>query len=158
MPNFLEQLAAEWYEYRGYFVRRNVLVGKRSAGGHEGELDVVAFNPAKQSLVHIECSMDADSWAERERRFSQKFRMGRKYIQDLFQGFDSLPQIEPIALLAMGSSKNHVTVGGGRVVMVGELLQDIRQKIPSSFTSAIVPEQFVILRTLQFAAESWPSH
>ena len=29
MPgNYLEQLVAEWYEYQGYFVRRNVLVGK----------------------------------------------------------------------------------------------------------------------------------
>ena len=28
--NFLEQLVTEWYEYRGYFVRRNVPVGKRS--------------------------------------------------------------------------------------------------------------------------------
>ena len=25
--NFLEELVAEWYEYQGYFVRRNVLVG-----------------------------------------------------------------------------------------------------------------------------------
>ena len=25
--NFLEQLVAEWYEYQGYFVRRNVMVG-----------------------------------------------------------------------------------------------------------------------------------
>lgn len=45
VPNFLEQLVAEWYEYRGYFVRRNVLVGRRSQGGQDGELDIVAFNP-----------------------------------------------------------------------------------------------------------------
>jgi len=31
--NFLEQLAAEWYEFRGYFVRRNVRVGPRPKGG-----------------------------------------------------------------------------------------------------------------------------
>ena len=41
--NFLEQLIAEWYEYRGYFVRRNVLVGRRLKGGYECELDIVAF-------------------------------------------------------------------------------------------------------------------
>jgi hypothetical protein len=29
MPsNHLEQLVAEWYEYQGYFVRRNIFVGK----------------------------------------------------------------------------------------------------------------------------------
>lgn len=52
--NHLEQLAAEWYEYRGYFVRRNVRVGPRAQGGHEGELDIVAFDPRKVALVHIE--------------------------------------------------------------------------------------------------------
>ena len=41
--NFLEQLVAEFYEYKGYFVRRNILVGKRAKGGYECELDVVAL-------------------------------------------------------------------------------------------------------------------
>lgn len=31
--NYLESLVAEWLEYRGYFVRRNVKVGKRQKGG-----------------------------------------------------------------------------------------------------------------------------
>ena len=59
--NFLEQLVAEWYEYKGYFVRRNVLVGRRSRGGYECELDVVAFNPEEKHLVHIEPSVDQRS-------------------------------------------------------------------------------------------------
>ena len=57
--NHLEQLVAEWYEYQGYFVRKNVLVGKRAKGGYECELDIVAFNPATKKLVHIEPSLDA---------------------------------------------------------------------------------------------------
>ena len=61
MANFLEQLVAEWYEFRGYFVRRNINVGPR-ARGSESELDVVAFHPTKRHLVHIEPSMDAHSW------------------------------------------------------------------------------------------------
>ena len=31
--NYLEQLAAEWYEYSGYFVRTNVRARKRKMGG-----------------------------------------------------------------------------------------------------------------------------
>ena len=31
--NHLEQLTAEWYEFRGYFVRRNVQVGRRLKEG-----------------------------------------------------------------------------------------------------------------------------
>jgi hypothetical protein len=59
--NFLEQLLVEWYELQGYFTRKNVLVGKREKGGYECELDVVAFHPAKNHLVHLEASMDASS-------------------------------------------------------------------------------------------------
>lgn len=67
MVNFLEQMVAEWYEFRGYFVRRNVRVGPRPKGGHIAELDVVAYHPARKHLVHIEPSSDANSWEEREK-------------------------------------------------------------------------------------------
>ncbi|MCE5254186.1 MAG: hypothetical protein LLG45_08295 [Actinomycetia bacterium] len=66
--NHLESLVAERYEFNGYFVCRNVRVGRRPKGGYECELDVVAFNPEKGALVHIEPSLDADNWQERERR------------------------------------------------------------------------------------------
>jgi hypothetical protein len=155
MPNFLEQLVAEWYEYQGFFVRRNVNVGKRPQGGHEGELDVVAFHPSKKQLVHIETSMDADSWAEREIKFARKFGAGKKHIPNLFTGLEPLPEIEYIALIGIGSDKNHASIGGGEVLTVCGLLREIRDKIPHDFSSQAVPEQFVILRTLQFAAECW---
>lgn len=74
MYNHLEQLVSEWYEYQGYFVRRNINVGlRKNKGGYECELDVVAFNPETKHLVHIEPSNDADSWEIRDRRFGLKF-------------------------------------------------------------------------------------
>src|SRR3546814_1397354 len=82
--NHLEQLTAEWYEVRGYFVRRNVQVGKRVKGGYECELDVVAFCPQRRHLVHVEPSMDANTWATREARYTKKFEAGRKYIPGIF--------------------------------------------------------------------------
>jgi len=93
MPNFLEQLVAEWYEYQHYFVRRNVRVGRRSMGGYESELDVVAFSPEKKHLVHIEPSMDSDSWEKREKRFAAKFAAGRSHIPSLFKGLSELPSV-----------------------------------------------------------------
>jgi hypothetical protein len=98
--NFLEQLVAERYEYRGYFVRRNVLKGRREAGGYECELDVVAFHPTERQLIHIEASMDADSWAEREKRFTRKFEAGRKHIPELFTGMNAPDEIKQLAVLA----------------------------------------------------------
>ena len=101
MSNFLEQLVAEWYEFRGFYVRRNVKVGKRSKGGHEGELDVVAFHPVERRLVHVETSMDAENWEKRETKFSRKFKAGKTYIPSLFAGLGSLPEIEYVALIGI---------------------------------------------------------
>jgi hypothetical protein len=156
VPNFLEQLVAEWYEYNGYFVNRNVHVGRRRQGGWECELDVVAFNPRTKHLVHIEPSTDADRWDKRETRFRKKFDAGQKYIPQLFESFKPLPEIERIALFVFGSDKEHLHVGGGKVMIIGNFMQKIRDEIKGKtvFKSAI-PEKYVILRTLQFAAQFW---
>lgn len=60
--NVLEELVSEWYEYQGYFVRRDIKVGKKATGGYEGKLDIVAFHPVSRKIVHIETSMGAESW------------------------------------------------------------------------------------------------
>lgn len=150
--NHLEQLVAEWYEFRGYFVRRNVQVGRRPNGGYECELDVVAFCPTRNHLVHLEPSMDADTWATRERRYAKKFGAGQKYIRGLF-GSMTLPNaIEQIAVLGFASNANVKTLAGGRIQTTAELLAEITVEIaPRKIASAAVPEQYPLLRTIQFA-------
>lgn len=148
--NFLEQLVAEWYQYQDYFVRTNIRVGRRAKGGYEGELDVVAFNPALGKLVHIETSMDADSWRERETRFRRKFETGEKHIHALFKGLSLPLHHEKIAVFGLGSRQNHETIGGGKVVLLGDLLVEIVAKLKDrTWFSNAVPEGFPILRTLQ---------
>lgn len=156
MPNFLEQLAAEWYEFNGYFVNRNINVGRRPRGGWECELDVVAFNPRTKHLVHFEPSMDAHGWKKREERFRKKFEAGQKYIPQLFEAFKPLPEIERIALFVFGSAKDHTEVSGGRVLMIKDFMRAIRDGIKGkSIAKEAIPEKYVILRTLQFAGEYW---
>jgi len=156
MINFLEQLVAEWYEFRGYFVRRNVKVGKRLKGGYESELDVVAFNPEKPHLIHIEPSMDCHSWSIREKRFAAKFCAGREHIPKLFAGFEPLPKIEQVVLLVYGSNNGHSKLGGGRLVLIKDFMAEIREKLVGlEVSKAAVPEQFTILRGMQFAANYW---
>jgi hypothetical protein len=155
MPgNYLEQLIAEWYEFKGYFVRRNIKVEKRAKGGYDGELDVVAFHPSKKHLVHIEPSLDAYKWAKREERFSKKFAAGRKHIPKIFEGFELPPDIEQIALLVYASKVNHPTVGGGTLVTLDELLEEIFTEIKSlRISSNSIPEDKPILRSFQYVAE-----
>lgn len=155
--NYLEQLVAEWYEFQGYFVRRNVLVGPRPQGGYECELDVVAFHPEKKHLVHIEPSHDADSWSKRELRYTKKFAAGRKYIPAIFAGLDADVSIEQIAILAFASTRNISRLEQGRIVLIPELLKEIFAKLKGRrLNSSAVPEQFPLIRTLQLVAENFP--
>ena len=157
MPfNHLEQLVAEWYEYQGYFVRRNVRVGPLDHGGFEGELDVVAVKPEAKQLVHIETSMDADSWEARETKLRAKFTLGDRYIRGLFPWFSCDEKIQKIAVFGMVKRAPSKTVGGGDVVLVGELVAGILAKLRDgnkSWSSGIVPEQFPLIRTIQMFDE-----
>jgi hypothetical protein len=152
--NHLEQLVAEWYEYQGYFVRRNVQVGRRPKGGYDCELDVVAYNPEKKHLVHIEPSMDAHTWAKREERFAKKFKAGRDHIPALFKGLVVPSEIEQIALLGFASNAKVKILAGRRIQTTAELFAEIVAGISGKrVAKAAIPEQYALLRTIQFASE-----
>ena len=125
ISNHLEELIAEWYEYKGFFVRRNIKVGKRQQGGYECELDIVAFHPELKKIVHIESSLDADSWARREERFQKKFEAGRRYIPQILKGLDLPNEIEQIAVLFFASKAHRKTLAGGKIMLVSDLLIEI---------------------------------
>lgn len=154
MPaNYLEQLLAEWYEFRGYFVRRNVLVGKRPRGGYECELDIVAFNPVSKHLIHLEPSMDTLSWEKRDARLAKKFAAGRAHIPTLFSGLDIPSAPEQIAVLVYGSEKTKTALGGGQVRFVRSFLREIFKQLRDlPLNTNAIPEELVILRSFQFVA------
>lgn len=153
--NHLESLVAEWYEFRGYVVRRNVQVGKRPEGGYEAELDVVAFHPEQRSLVQIEPSLDTHSWAKREDRYTKKFDAGRRYIPGLFPGMVLPKEIDQVALFVHAGSARE-RIAGGRVVSIRVLMKEIREAIGDRKVGrTAIPERFPLLRTLQFAGQYW---
>jgi len=152
MANHLEQLVAEWYEYRGYLIQRNVRVGPRRNGGHECELDVIAFNPRTQHLVQIEPSADTNKQSVRESRYRKKFDAGKKYIPSLFAGLTIPTDIEQIGVFLYGASKPGIA--GGRMMLVSELLAEIMTALKGvSISKKAVSENFPLLRTLQLASE-----
>ena len=152
--NFLEELLAEWYEYEGYLVRRNVWVGKRPEGGYECELDIVAFNPETNHLVQVEPSMDSQTWADRDRRYKKKFDAGRKHIPGLFAGIELPSKIEQIGVLVYASKETNRTVAGGRLVHISKILTEIFSALKDQKVgSNAVPEHMPILRAFQFVNE-----
>lgn len=147
----LEDLLCEYYEWRGYIVRRNVKVGRLKHGGWEGELDVVAYHPKTGDLLHLEPSIDADPWSKREQRFAKKFGAGRRYIfTDVFPWLDRETPLRQVAVLISGG-KNHKHLAGGDVKTIDEVAREIRLAvaIEGKMASAAVPEQFPLLRTIQ---------
>lgn len=152
MSNHLEQLTAEWLEYRGYFVRQSVLVGPRAKGGYEGELDIVGVNPTTGHLIHVECSLDADSWGQRDARFAAKFERGRRYVPSLFNGLNLPSDLDQVGLFMMAGG-TRAEVGGGRVVRVADFISEITSHLKKYRPEkSAVPSGLPLLRTLQLAA------
>jgi hypothetical protein len=149
----LENLIAEYYDWKGYLVKRNIKVGKLSHGGWEMELDVIAFDPHTGHLIHLEPSIDAHSWTTREERFTKKFSSARKYIlSEVFTWLDSSIEIEQVAVL-ISHPTGHDFLAGAKIVSIDELLAEIREKVISCGIVAknAIPEQYPLLRTLQLS-------
>ena len=149
--NHLETLVRQFYEWQGYFVRGNVKVGKLSHGGWAGELDVVAYHPNTKHLIHIEPSIDALSWKERESRFKKKFDIGRKHIyRDIFPWLvESIP-LDQLAIL-IGTGKGLEKIGGGRLESIDDFMLRVKRKIRAEgvMVKNAIPEEYGLLRTIQ---------
>ena len=147
----LEDLLVQWYEWRGYIVRRNVKVGRLSHGGWEGELDIVAYHPVTHELVHLEPSIDALSWVKREQRFAKKFTCGKKYVRrDVFPWLKRNSLLRQIAVL-ISRGKERTSIAGGEIITVDEIVADIKADVlrEGKMAAAAIPEQFDLLRTIQ---------
>lgn len=144
--NHLEQLVSEWLQYRGYFVRTSVQVGPRPNGGFEGELDVVGVHLGQQRLIHVECSLDALSMAQREERFALKFERGRRFIQKVFDGFTLPTTLEQVAVLQFPNTSVHA-FGAARIISVRDLVHEIYAGLANTTpASGAVPVTLPLLR------------
>jgi hypothetical protein len=151
--NFLEQLASEWYAYNNYFVRTNIKYGYRNKGGFVGEIDVAAYKPKENLLVHVEASMDDDTWEERKERMSEKFNKARPYYTDIFK-FD-IVMIERIAIAGYSWGEANPSYFGDdiKLVLVPDFIRKVTQKM-SEYTPVQkkIPGESGLLRAIQFTA------
>ncbi len=102
--NHLETLTAEWLNYNGYLVHTSVKVGKRAKGGWDGELDVVGFHPARRHFLHVECSVDANTWEIRKKTFKRKFAMGHEHARNLFSGLELPTALDQVVVHGYASA------------------------------------------------------
>jgi len=151
--NYLVQLAAEWYEFQGYLVRRNVAV---TGAGKTAliELDVLAQHPDSGEYVHLEASMDSDAWHKREKRFRLKFRAGQAYVAQIGKRLKKKPVLHQRALLGYARAARRRSLGGGELMLMPQFLHEIIESLSAQrLDRRIVPEHLPLLRTLQFVSE-----
>ena len=148
--NFLEQLISEYYQHKGYYVRVNVRALKRVKGGWDGELDVLAFEPKKKELIHLEPSWDSHKWTKRETRFKKKFR----YTKEQYQEILGLP-IRTLRQRAVTGGSLSIPEGTRwgsiEIMTVPMLLKEIREYLQDKHPGKkVVPENLLCLRSMQF--------
>ena len=150
--NFLESLAAEWYAIQGYFVRTNIKVNRRHNGGYNNEIDVLAFLPSSEKLVHLETSWDSSTWEKREERYlSKKFVFSAEQYAELVGATPDIIQKRAI----IGTSRSQPKEIWGTDIevttvpnFVTEIASDIKQRHPMR---DVIPETYPCLRSFQFA-------
>lgn len=151
--NFLEQLTAEWFTYKGYFVRTNIKMNKRSLGGWDNELDVLAYSAKASELIHVESSWDAHTWEKRKERFlTKKFVYSHAQYEELVGA--KILHLRRRALVGLGrSAKASLDWGESiEVVLIPHFIAEISKELATKDPlKDIVPEGFPRLRAMQFA-------
>jgi hypothetical protein len=154
--NHLERLTRQSYDWKGYLVKGNVKIGRLAHGGWAGELDIVAYHPQTNHLIHVEPSIDAHSWDMRTQRFEKKFLLGRKYIfTDVFPWLKKKETpLEQIAMLITSSRKQ---LCGAKVISIDEFVRDIKVEIRDLGIMAknAIPEEYDLLRTIQLTTNGY---
>ncbi|MCK5580901.1 MAG: hypothetical protein KAJ18_06470 [Candidatus Omnitrophica bacterium] len=148
---FLEQLVAEWYAYKGFFVRTNMKYGKRKKGGYEGEIDVAAYDPRDKKIIHLEISTDANSWSERKQRFQKKFLTAEKYYKSLFD-FE-FKEVSKVAVVSLSRPKGKIDFGNNiELFLIPDLIAEIRSEMQKfDVTQSAIPEGYPLLRAIQYS-------
>ncbi len=147
----LETLIAEYLEWSGYLVRKNVKVGRLNHGGWEMELDVLGFHPHNSEVVHYEPSLDASSWKTREERYQKKMDAGRKYVfSEIFPWLPKETVFKQYAIFPR-HGKDRTEVAGAKIIAVDTFVQEIvdRVKLEGLGSHNAIAESYPLLRTIQ---------
>ena len=150
MANHLETLISQYYDWRGWVVKKNVKVGRRNRGGYEGELDVVAYDPQSGNVIHYEPSTDATTWANRETKYRRKFDLGKKFISEVIPGLRPGFKLEQVAVFFQVPEHRRAFLCG-KAMSIDELVKMIRDDIEKRgrVGKNAIPEQYDLLRMIQ---------
>lgn len=78
--NRLLKLAKQYYEWQGYLVQENVVVGLRESGKYDGVLNFLAYHPKLNRVLHIEFAARYESWDSIKAVMADQFQLGQALI------------------------------------------------------------------------------
>ncbi|TVZ41862.1 hypothetical protein P886_1213 [Alteromonadaceae bacterium 2753L.S.0a.02] len=149
----IEDLIAEYYDWQGYLVKRKIVVGQHLLGSEDMVLDLIAFNPKSGHMIHIEPSIDSDSWNTHIEHFVKKFHLAKELIfSEVFTWLDPKVEIEQVSVLVT-HPKGREKLGDAKLESVDELMAEIRRKVTEQgpVVKNPIPEHYPLLRTLQLS-------
>lgn len=149
--NVLEELAKEYYEYiKEYFVRTNVRFNKLDNGGYEGEIDVLSYDPKEKKLIHLECSMGAESNAVGYEKAEKKFPDNLDYKNIYPDNTLDFKKVEKIFIFKQTKELNDIIMPEGITsVNLGAFIREVYSSINTDIMNKIIPEAYPLLRTMQ---------
>ena len=153
--NFLEQVVAEWFDLKGYFVKTNLRFGKSPGGGVRGEMDVIAFHPQTKEFVHVEASTSAASWKRQCAVIERKFNSAGQHYDDMFQfprESTRLIAISGFGRVAPAWAKERLGESGVTLESVPEFFRKVTAGIQDRpITKGTISETLPLLRAIQFS-------
>jgi len=154
--NFLEELVAQWYEFKGFFIRRNIQFGVGTQGGREGEIDLLAFNPSTKEAIHIETAVPSLSYKEFGESHRKKFEGAEKYYKELLNPNINPNSVKKISIVHTSSIprkdsiKTFESIAGSKLihlsVLLDEIITELEKQDPKSH---IIEESYSLLRMSQ---------
>ena len=114
-------------------------------------MDVVVYHPESLTLLHIETSMDADSWEVRHKRFERKFITADPYYREIFK-FE-IKKIETMVILGLSVPKKQPSLWNiVQVKYIPYFIEEITDYLSQySPLNHAISESYPLLRAMQFA-------
>ena len=152
--NFLEELLSEWYEYYyDCFIKKNISFGE---GKNTEEIDILAYNPEKGIVYHIETINFVKSKKKQKEEILKKFENAEKYYKKIL----NLPEYKIEKIVVVDDVKRvdnvleELFTKNIKVVAVEEIITDICAELLSQKNSyCLVPEKYSLIRTVYYAIE-----
>lgn len=155
MEKFLLQLACEYYQFMGFFIRRNLKFGEFKLSENSGEIELLAYNYKENILFHFETAQEVGTWDNKIAKLTKKFNEAELYYSDYVNTTDI--QIQRVSVIGTGEGsieniKQFEKKTRSKLLNIKEFLKHIKVEVMKHDPyKELMPEGYPLLRAIQLA-------